>query len=214
MTITESYYGENLRGLIDFFKLNLKGVLHVGAHKCEEQVVYLDYVDENNIYWVEAIDYLVENNLKLNPNLNIINECVGDEDGKEITFKITNNTFSSSMLELGEHKILAPHIEYVEFLNKKIKTLNTILKEKNLENKFNLLVLDIQGAELLALKGLKDLLGNFDFIYTEVNEREIYIDCALLGEIDEYVSTFGFERRYLNTLNGYGNAFYIKKLTN
>jgi hypothetical protein len=212
MTITENYYGETLKGLIDFFKLNLKGVLHVGAHKCEEQIVYLDYLDNQNIYWVEAIDYLVENNLKLNPDLNIINECVGDKDGKEITFKITNNTFSSSMLELGEHKILAPHIEYVEYLNKKTKTLNTILKENNIEDKFNLLVMDIQGAELLALKGLGDLLEKFDFIYTEVNEREIYVDCALLNEIDEYVTTFNFERKYLNILNGYGNALYIKKL--
>jgi FkbM family methyltransferase len=211
MTITESYYGENLRGLIEFFKLNLKGVLHVGAHKCEEQVVYLDYLDKNNIYWVEAIDYLVKNNLESNPELNIINECVGDKDGKEITFNITNNTFSSSMLELGEHKVLAPHIEYVEFLNKKTKTLNTILKENNIENKFDLLVLDIQGAELLALKGLGNLLENFNFIYTEVNEKEIYIDCALLSEIDEYVGNFGFERKYLNILNGYGNALYIKK---
>lgn len=211
MTITESYYGENLRGLIEFFKLKLKGVLHVGAHKCEEQVVYLDYLDNNDIYWVEAIDYLVKNNLESHPELNIINECVGDEDGKEITFNITNNTFSSSMLELGEHKVLAPHIEYVKFLSKKTKTLNTILKENNIENKFDLLVLDIQGAELLALKGLGNLLENFNFIYTEVNEKEIYIDCALLSEIDEYVGTFGFERRYLNTLNGYGNALYIKK---
>lgn len=212
MTITESYYGENLRGLIEFFKLNLKGVLHVGAHKCEEQVVYLDYLDNENIYWVEAIDYLVKNNLELNPKLNIINECVGDKDGNEITFNITNNTFSSSMLELGEHKVLAPHIEYVEFLNKKTKTLKTILEENSIENKFNLLVLDIQGTELLALKGLGNLLENFNFIYTEVNEKEIYIKCALLSEIDEYVSTFGFERRYLNTLNGYGNALYIKKV--
>jgi len=211
MKITENYYGEHLRGLIEFFKLNLKGVLHVGAHKCEEQVVYLDYLDNKNIYWVEAIDHLVENNLKLNPELNIINECVSDIDGKEIIFKITNNTLSSSMLELGEHKVLAPHIKYVEFLNKKTKTLNTILKENNIENKFNLLVLDIQGAELLALKGLGNLLENFDFIYTEVNEKEIYIDCVLLGELDEYVGNFGFERKYLNTLNGYGNALYIKK---
>jgi hypothetical protein len=76
----------------------------------------------------------------------------------------------------------------------------------------NILNIDIQGAELLALKGLGNLLENFNFIYTEVNEKEIYIKCALLSEIDEYVSTFGFERRYLNTLNGYGNALYIKKV--
>jgi len=64
---------------------------------------------------------------------------------------------------------------------------------------------------LLALKGLGDLLDNFDFIYTEVNEKEIYLDCVLLKDLDIYLSNLGFNRKYLNTLNSYGNALYIKK---
>ena len=209
--ILEKYSGETIDNLIKFFKLNIKGILHVGAHKCEEQNVYLKHTNNENIYWVEAIDYLVEENLKSNPELNIINECVGDIDDKEITFKISNNTLSSSILELGEHKNLHPHVEFIKVLNKKTKTLKTILENNNLKNKFNLLILDLQGAELLALKGLDNLLNNFDFIYTEVNEKEIYIDCVLLNELDTYLNNSGFDRKYLNTLNSYGNALYIRK---
>lgn len=209
--IKENYSGETIDSLIPFFKLNVKGILHVGAHKCEEQDVYLKYTSNENIYWVEAIDYLVEENLKSNPELNLINECIGDIDGKEVTFKISNNTLSSSMLELGEHKNLHPNVSFVKVLDKKTKTLKTILEENKIENKFNLLVLDLQGAELLALKGLGDLLNNFDFIYTEVNEKEIYLDCVLLKDLDIYLSNLSFDRKYLNTLNSYGNALYIKK---
>ena len=209
--IKENYSGETIDSLIPFFKLNVKGILHVGAHKCEEQDVYLKYTSNENIYWVEAIDYLVEENLKSNPELNLINECIGDIDGKEVTFKISNNTLSSSMLELGEHKNLHPNLSFVKVLDKKTKTLKTILEENKIENKFNLLVLDLQGAELLALKGLGDLLNNFDFIYTEVNEKEIYLDCVLLKDLDIYLSNLSFDRKYLNTLNSYGNALYIKK---
>lgn len=209
--IKENYSGETIDSLIPFFKLNVKGILHVGAHKCEEQDVYLKYISNENIYWVEAIDYLVEENLKSKPELNLINECIGDVDGKEVTFKISNNTLSSSMLELGEHKNLHPNVSFVKVLDKKTKTLKTILEENKIENKFNLLVLDLQGAELLALKGLGDLLDNFDFIYTEVNEKEIYLDCVLLKDLDIYLSNLGFNRKYLNTLNSYGNALYIKK---
>jgi len=209
--IKENYSGETIDSLIPFFKLNVKGILHVGAHKCEEQDVYLKYTSNENIYWVEAIDYLVEENLKSKPELNLINECIGDVDGKEVTFKISNNTLSSSMLELGEHKNLHPNVSFVKVLDKKTKTLKTILEENKIENKFNLLVLDLQGAELLALKGLGDLLDNFDFIYTEVNEKEIYLDCVLLKDLDIYLSNLGFDRKYLNTLNSYGNALYIKK---
>ena len=209
--IKENYSGETIDSLIPFFKLNVKGILHVGAHKCEEQDVYLKYTSNENIYWVEAIDYLVEENLKSKPELNLINECIGDVDGKEVTFKISNNTLSSSMLELGEHKNLHPNVSFVKVLDKKTKTLKTILEENKIENKFNLLVLDLQGAELLALKGLGDLLDNFDFIYTEVNEKEIYLDCVLLKDLDIYLSNLDFNRKYLNTLNSYGNALYIKK---
>lgn len=209
--IKEHYSGESLDKLVPFFKLNVKGVLHVGAHKCEEQDVYLNFTSNENIYWVEAIDFLVEENLKQNSQLNIINECIGDVDGKDVTFKISNNTLSSSILELGEHKNLHPQVSFIKVLDKKTKTLKTILEENKIEDKFNLLVLDLQGAELLALKGLDNLLNNFDYIYTEVNEKEIYIDCVLLKDLDIYLSNLGFERKYLNTLNSYGNALYIRK---
>ena len=39
----ELYPGENLDKLITFFKSNIKGILHVGAHKCEEQITYEKY---------------------------------------------------------------------------------------------------------------------------------------------------------------------------
>lgn len=209
--IKEKNPGETIDELINFFKLNIKGILHVGAHKCEEQDIYLKHVSNENIYWIEAIDSLVEENLNINHKLNIINECVGDVDNKEVIFKISNNTLSSSILELGEHKNLHPNVSFVRVLNKKTKTLKTILEENKLENKFNLLVLDLQGAELLALKGLDKLLDNFDFIYTEVNEKEIYLDCVLLKDLDIYLYNLGFNRKYLNTLNSYGNALYIRK---
>ena len=74
-----------------------------------------------------------------------------------------------------------------------------------------MLTLDIQGAELLALMGMGDLLNNLEIIYTEVNEVEIYKGCCIISDIDSYLNKFNFERKYLNTLNYYGNALYIKK---
>jgi FkbM family methyltransferase len=209
--IKENYSGENIDQLILFFKLNIKGVLHVGAHKCEEQNVYLKYTSNKNIYWIEAIKFLVEENLSANPNLNIINECIGDEDDKEVTFKISNNTLSSSILELGEHKNLHPNVVVSDTIVTKTKTLKTIFLQNQLKDKFNMLVLDLQGAEMLALKGLKDIINEFDIIYTEVNEKEIYKECCILEDLDLYLQSYNFERKHLNTLNNYGNALYLRK---
>jgi len=209
--LIEKYPGELTESLIKFFKLKIKGILHVGAHKCEEQNTYLKYTTNDNIYWIEAIQDLINQNLTKNPELNIINECIGKVDGEDVTFKITNNTLSSSLLELKDHKDIHPQVIVTDVLNMKTKTLKTILIENNLIDKFNLLVLDLQGAELLALKGLDNYIKYFDIIYTEVNEREIYQNCALLKDLDVYLNNFNFERKYLNTLNSYGNALYIRK---
>ena len=74
-----------------------------------------------------------------------------------------------------------------------------------------MLVLDLQGAEMLALKGLKDIINEFDIIYTEVNEKEIYKECCILEDLDLYLQSYNFERKHLNTLNNYGNALYLRK---
>ena len=104
--------------------------------------------------------YLVKQNLDNIPNLNIINEVIGDKDGVEVEFKITNNTLSSSILELGEHKNLHPNVIVTDVLKLKTKTLETIFNENLLHGKFNTLVLDLQGTEMLALKGLKDIIND------------------------------------------------------
>ena len=41
--------------------IQVTGILHVGAHKCEELVQYLQLgVSKSNIYWIEALQELVD----------------------------------------------------------------------------------------------------------------------------------------------------------
>lgn len=209
--IKEAFYGENIDELFSFFKVNVKGILHIGAHKCEELETYLKYTTIDKIVWVEAIESLIKQNLEKNPNLNIIKAVVGDEDGKNIEFKITNLTNCSSILDLKYHKEIHPNVEVVEVVKMQTKTIQTLYKENNINPlDYNTLVMDLQGAELLALKGMGDILNNINNIYVEVNEKELYEGCCDLNSLDSYLTSFGFERKYLALLNGYGNAFYLK----
>jgi hypothetical protein len=77
---------------------------------------------------------------------------------------------------------------------------------------FNLINLDIQGAELKALKGMEEYLPKIDYIYTEVNADYVYEECNLIGEIDDYLKTFGFNRYETKWCSDYrwGDAFYKK----
>ena len=65
--------------------------------------------------------------------------------------------------------------------------------------------------ELEEFKGFENLLNDFDFIYCEVNEKELYVGCPLITDIDEYLNSFNFKRVLTNiTGHGWGDAFYIK----
>ena len=207
--IKETYSGETLEELINFFKIPIKGIIHLGAHKCEEYPIYKKFT--NNIIWVEAIPELIQVAKQKYPELNIINEVICDVDNKDIEFKITNNTLSSSILDIKYHKEIHPNIIVEKILKTKTKTLSTIYSEYRINPQdYNLLTMDLQGAEMLALKGLGDSINNLDYIYTEVNEKELYEGCCLLNDLDIYLGYFGFDKKFITTLNSYGNALYSR----
>ncbi len=89
--------------------------------------------------------------------------------------------------------------------------LKSILPKYNID--FNFLNLDIQGAELKALKGMEEYLNKVDYIYTEVNEDYVYKDCALVNELDEYLKLFGLYRVETKWCENYkwGDALYIRQ---
>ncbi len=191
------------------------GILHVGAHKAEELACYKE-IGVSKVAWVEANEELCElmrKNLSAEADNVVLNYLVSDVDDAEYDFKITNNGESSSILELGTHEVKHPQVFVTDVKKLTSKTLSTIFLENELDfSNYDFLNLDIQGAELLALKGLGDNIKNFKYIYTEVNVDYLYKECALMGEIDEYLGGFGFSRAdtYILERLGWGDAFYIK----
>lgn len=196
------------------FDINITGVLHVGAYECEELQFYTDYLklSPNDIIWVDAIADKVEKNKKRGiPNQ--YQAVISDTDDCCVDFNIANHGGgSSSMFEFGTHSSEHPHIHYIQQLKLKTKTIEKLYEENNLDHsKYNFWNLDIQGAELLALKGSKDIIDHVDAIYTEVNDKELYKNCALFGEIDDFLKKKGFTLVIKEiTQYGWGDALYCR----
>lgn len=198
----------SLHELIRKYNIKFTGILHVGAHECEELNDYEQYISRDKILWIDAIDYKV-NECKRKYNNLLIEQAVVSDKIEEITFNISNNGQSSSMLDLELHKIYHSHIYYVRSFKTKTTLLSSILPKYNI--KFNFLNLDIQGAELKALKGMESYLNDVDYIYVEVNTDYVYKDCALIHELDEYLLKFKLHRVETRmTEFDWGDAFYIK----
>ena len=76
-----------------------------------------------------------------------------------------------------------------------------------------MLNMDIQGSELLVLKGSANILKNFDLIYNKINFKEMYEGRALGEELDSFLDNHGFYRCLMSTPESeyWGDAIYIKK---
>ena len=209
-----------LNELKNKFNININGILHIGAHNCEELTDYiLNNINTANIYWIEALSELVEKNKKNNPLLKIYQAVISDVDDEEITFNITKNDItgdsqSSSILDFGTHEKHHPQVKVIDKIKLKTSRMDTVIKKNNINMKnVNFVNLDIQGVELKALKSMESYLHNIDYIYTEVNTEEVYKNCDKMQDITDYLSIFNFKlvdaRIYKQF--GWGDAFYMKE---
>ena len=199
-----------LQELVQKYNIQFKGILHVGAHECEELRDYEQYVPRNKILWIDALQDKVEYCKSRYPNLCIEQAVISDKI-ETVKFNRSNNGQSSSFLELGLHETFHPQVKYIDSYQVETNMLRNILPNYNIE--YNFLNLDIQGVELKALKGMEEYLFKVDYIYTEVNCDYVYKDCSLVTEIDEYLKPFGLERVETKWCGDFrwGDALYIRK---
>jgi FkbM family methyltransferase len=191
--------------------IKIDGCFHIGAHDCEEMDFYNKLgITKENIVWIDAIPSKV--NEATNRGIpNVYNEVITDKDDDEVVFNISNNGQSSSVLEFGTHSKEHPWVVYVNKIKLKSITIDTFFEKNNIDkSKYNFWNFDIQGAELMALKGGIQSLKHAKVLYLEVNERELYKNCGLINEIDEFLLKYNFKRVLTNmTCHGWGDALYI-----
>ena len=193
--------------------ITITGVLHLGAHECEEMPFYQNFLglSPNDILWIDGNEEKVrECNTKGIPNVH--HAVITNKDGDTVDFHIANNGQSSSILEMNTHLKQYPYIFYVNQVKQKTVTLDTFFDFVGTDTKkYSFWNLDIQGAELLALHGATKSIQNAKVIYLEVNVDELYKDCARIDQVDEFMCANGFERVHLTMSQyGWGDAIYIR----
>jgi FkbM family methyltransferase len=198
--------------LLQEYNISIKGILHVGAHECEEKQTYNSVwnVKDETILWIDANSDLVEKN-KRNGILNCYT-AVLDETEHDAVFHITNNGQSSSLLEFGTHATSYSWCVVTENRTVRTQTLNQFFQKNSLNPaNYNVWNFDIQGVELQVMRGSKELLQHADLIYSEVNTDDVYKGCGKLNEVDLLLAEHGFKRVILEmTDKQWGDAVYIR----
>jgi len=197
------------------YDMQINGILNVGAHNCEELMAYIQNgVKKEKTYWVEAMANKVTLMKQIyGDDFHIYQAVIDEIDDKMVTFNITNNGESSSILEFGSHSTHHPHVKVTSTENLTTTRLDTLIEKQDIpiEN-INFINLDIQGVELRALKSMEKYLKHIKYIYSEVNTEQVYKDCAIIHDIDGFLFKHGFKRIETRIYQqyGWGDAFYVK----
>lgn len=192
-----------------------KGAIHVGANIGEERDWYLNQGFDRVLWFEPNIEVfkILEQNIGEYKKQIAFNFGIHDQL-TEAPLHISNNGGqSSSILALGTHAISHPEVKYTGDQIIKLRRLDWFFTHTGWNIKgFNFLNIDVQGVELNVMKSLGDLIGAFDYIYTEVNTEFVYEGCSLLSDIDDYLRHYGFERvETIITRANWGDALYVKK---
>ncbi|MEG5065133.1 FkbM family methyltransferase [Microcoleus sp. B3-A4] len=212
VALTSGYL--DLQKLCQQYSIAPRGVLHIGAHEGQEIQEY-QVMGAQKVLFVEANPSVFER-LKANiagiPNVWLANCAVSNQNGT-VNLRVNSHDMSSSILPLKLHKEIYPGMVEVNQVTVPSRTLDSLLQESRLDSsEFNILVIDIQGAELLALQGAKETLKYIDAISTEVNCEELYEGCALIDQVDDFLRVYGFQRVAVASPShpSWGDAFYVK----
>lgn len=197
--------------LARIFAVQPSGILHVGAHQAEEQELYraAGWLARDRVIWVEAQPSLARELAQrfAGTAARVIEAVAWDVDGAVLELKVASNSQSTSVFDFGSHAASYPEITTTERRVVTGRRLDTLLTASD---HFDFVALDIQGAELAALRGLGDRLATVRWVYTECQQTSVYADAPDVRALDAFLEPRGFVRVATRWAGhyGWGDALY------
>ena len=198
-----------------------KGILHLGAHRGSEAAVYEWF--NKKVVWVEAIPKIfneLKDNIKFIYNQRAVCALLGDKDQEGKKFHISNNDGACSSVfnfsnEVKTDKLWSDRskndFEMIQALNLNMKKLDTVFLENKIDPKeYDYWVMDLQGAELIVLKGAENILKHCNFIFTEISKVEYYEGGCLWPELLKHLTSKGFQVVNMPSKN-HDDVLFVRK---
>lgn len=198
--------------LFNKYHFKVKGVIQVGAHRGQENGLYVKHGIENIVY-VEPSSKnfsILQSKFNGNPSVILFNVACGEVSGEEVAYlDTTNQGMSSSLLKPKVH--LEQHKEVI-FDDAEVWTVKRLDDLPIEKEKYNLLNMDVQGFEDRVLRGATETLKHIDYIFTEVNRHEMYEGCAMVEDLDKLLPDFQrVETGWASETHGWGDSLLVRK---
>jgi FkbM family methyltransferase len=120
----------------------------------------------------------------LDSRIKVFPVAVSDSDGVATFNVASNDGESSSLLHLGSHRELFPHVTMNRSIEVPTRRLDSVLVEHGLEAP-DVMIIDVQGAEYMVLKSFTPaVLAPLRLVYAEVSTEAVYASAGLLSEVE------------------------------
>lgn len=199
----------------------IKSVLQVGASGGQEIPMFLAN-GVTHAAMIEPLDYpfsiLCANSRSID-NYLPIQSLVGAKDGESVElFVSSNDGQSSSILKPAQHLAAFPWVTFDTKFASTSFTLDTIAKSVSASNPdfpihYDLIYIDVQGAELEVFKGANQCLLNSRYIFTEIGFGGGYEGDISYIKLIGFLNAYGYDLIHLeiNPSHGYGDAFFVRR---
>jgi FkbM family methyltransferase len=196
--------------------VSVKTIVECGSRDCLDAIELNNYYHPEIIYSFECNPESIsvcEDNIKDIQNIKLMKYAVYDKNGV-VDFYATDMVKSSDK-NIGASSLLFHRDNKESFIQKKIQVesirLDTFMEQENIKE-VDLLCMDLQGAEHLAIKGAGNKIKNVKFIISEVSFSSYYHGDVPYRMIIGLLRDKGFEvldcdtRRITN--GGFGNMLF------
>lgn len=197
--------------LKDRFSMEIKGVIHIGAHQGGEHSLFENSSASNFIFFEPLSEnFKVLKEKVKDSRATFVNKALGSSCGNMKMFvEHDNEAQSSSLLKPKLHTLQYPHIKFTDEEEVSVSTLDKEIADASV---YNCIIIDVQGYEIEVFKGARNTLPSIDYIISEVNREELYENCAQIDGVDAFLLDYGFERAATSWEGGtWGDALYVKK---
>lgn len=181
-------------------------IFDVGSRDCIQSIEFYTMFPNARIFAFECnpntIPICRKNIEPYKDRITLIEKAVADRDG-EISFYPIDQSKSITSWKDGNpgasslFKLTSNYNEETLFQTEVTVPccrLETFMKEAGLET-IDILWMDLQGAELMALKSLGPFFRTVKYIYTEISHTELYKGQVLFSELDSFCRKEGFIRK-------------------
>ena len=185
-------------GLCD--KLGLSKAIHVGAHYGEERETY-EALGFSEVLWIEASAEIYQTLVRRLASFTgsstrhlAVNALVSDQTGERFDLRHFSNDGASNSIFPATSLLREtwPGLDETGATEAVISdTLDRIAAAHGFGS-VDLITADVQGAELLVLKGATKLLANAKAVIVEVSMLPFYEGGVLQPELSRFLHNYGF----------------------